>query len=131
MDERAVAEAFSGHRFAETYDRLHPDVRWVLPGQTVLEGRAAVVEACAASATEMAALAGSGFTRFVSVAADGVAAVDAIGRYEEADGTVSVVSSADVYEFDAEGMLTTITSYAVELDAATEAGTAAETASEA
>ena len=36
---------------------------------------------------------------------------------EEPDGSVSVVSSADVYEFDGEGQVTTITSYAVELDA--------------
>jgi hypothetical protein len=27
-----------------------------------------------------------------------------------------VVSSADIYEFDADGLVTTITSYAVELD---------------
>jgi hypothetical protein len=30
--------------------------------------------------------------------------------------SVSVVSSADIYEFDGDGLVTTITSYAVELD---------------
>jgi hypothetical protein len=33
------------------------------------------------------------------------------------DGSVSVVSSADIYEFDDEGLIAVITSYAVELDA--------------
>lgn len=75
-----------------------------------------MVQACEASAAEMAQLAGAGFTRFVSVAGGAVAAVDAIARYESRDGTVSVVSSADVYEFDDDGLLTTIASYAVELD---------------
>lgn len=51
------------------------------------------------------------------VADDRVAAVDAIGRYVSPDGTTSVVSSADVHELDAQGLVTTITSYAVELDA--------------
>lgn len=115
MDQRQIAEAFSGHRFGETYEHLHADVRWVLPGHPPIEGKHAVVEACEASAAHMAQLAGTGFTRFVSVAQERVAAVDAVGRYEARDGTVSVVSSADVYEFDDAGLVTTITSYAVEL----------------
>lgn len=40
-----IAEAFSGHRFQETYGRLAEGVRWVLVGQGVLEGRDAVVAA--------------------------------------------------------------------------------------
>jgi ketosteroid isomerase-like protein len=116
MNTKQIAEAFSGHRFAETYDHLSADVRWVLPGQTTIQGRNAVVEACTASAAEMARLASAEFSRFVSVADDRVAAIDAMGRYVSRDGSVSVVSSADVYEFDGAGQVTTITSYAVELD---------------
>jgi len=41
-------------------------------------------------------------------------AVDAIGRYTDAGGQVSVVSSCDIYQF-IDGLLTAITSYAVEL----------------
>jgi ketosteroid isomerase-like protein len=117
MNTQRIAEAFSGHRFAQTYDRLAPDVQWVLPGQDRIEGRDAVVAACTSAAAEMAELAGTEFSRFVSVAGDRVAAVDAVGRYVSRDGSVSVVSSADIYEFDGDGRVTTITSYAVELDA--------------
>jgi ketosteroid isomerase-like protein len=111
-----VAEAFSGHRFAEAYDHLAEDVRWVLPGQTTIEGKTAVVAACDASASEMSTLASAEFSRFVSVADDRIAAVDAVARYVSRDGGVSVVSSADIYEFDGRGQVTMITSYAVELD---------------
>jgi hypothetical protein len=38
-----------------------------------------------------------------------------VGRYVDADGGVSLVSSCDIYAFD-DGVLTSITSYAVELD---------------
>jgi ketosteroid isomerase-like protein len=116
MNTKQIAEAFSGHRFEEAYDYLAEDVRWVLPGQTTIEGKAAVVEACNSSAAEMAKLTSATFSRFVSVADDRIAAIDAVGRYVSPDGSVSVVSSADVYEFDGEGQVTTITSYAVELD---------------
>jgi len=117
MGARETAESFSGHRFDEAYGQLHEDVRWAVPGHEPLIGKAAVVEACEETAEHMAGLARAEFTRFVVVADDRVAAVDAIGRYVSHDGTTSVVSSADVYELDADGLVTTITSYAVELDA--------------
>ena len=113
---KQIAEAFSGHRFSEVYDHLAADVQWFVVGRGPIDGRDAVIEACDSSAAEMAQLASMEFTRFVSAAGEHVAAVDAIGRYVSQDGSVSVVSSADIYEFDAEGLLTTITSYAVELE---------------
>lgn len=108
-----IAEAFSGHRFTETFPHLAPDVRWVSVGQSTLEGRDAVIAACEGSAAELAGVT-TEFTRFVSVVGADAVAVDAIGRYVEAGGQTSVVSSCDIYEFD-HGALTAITSYAVEL----------------
>jgi ketosteroid isomerase-like protein len=61
------------------------------------------------------------FPRFVVVAAGSTAAVDVIARYEGTDGSVSVVSSCDVYEFR-DGLVAAITSYTVELDAAPDRG---------
>ena len=115
MDTRQTAEAFSAHRFTEVYDKLEDGVRWVVPGQAPIEGRAEVVAACESAAVEFGQLAGVEVLRFVSVADDRVAAVDATVQYTSSDGSVSVVSSADIYEFDADGGLTTITSYAVEV----------------
>jgi ketosteroid isomerase-like protein len=116
MNPQQLAEAFSAHRFQATYDQLADDVRWVLPGQATIEGKPAVLAACADSLAEFAALAETSFDRFVSVGGPNVAAVDAIGRYVSTDGSTSVVSSADIYDFDARGRVVQITSYAVELD---------------
>ena len=112
-----ISEAFSRHRFTETYEHLSEGVRWVLDGEGVIEGKDAVVAACDSSAAEMAELSSVEFSHFESVAGDRLAVVGAEARYEEPDGSVSVVSSADVFEFDGAGQVTTITSYAVELDA--------------
>jgi ketosteroid isomerase-like protein len=113
---RQIAEAFSGHRFREAYPALAPDVRWTSPGQFTLTGRDAVIDVCETTLRELAAGTAQ-FERFVVVAEGDAAAVDAIGRYTDADGEISVVSSCDVYEFR-DGAVTTITSYTVELDAA-------------
>ncbi|WP_222271447.1 nuclear transport factor 2 family protein [Modestobacter marinus] len=110
---RAVAEAFSGHRFPDAYGSLHPDVRWTQVGQEVLTGRQAVVDACEATLAELVTTTVE-FSRFLVVADENAAAVDVVGRYVDADGATSVGCSCDVYEFR-DGMVTAITSYAVEL----------------
>ena len=111
---RETAEAFSGHRFREVYGALAPDVRWTSVGQGTITGRQGVIDACEATLAALVATT-TEFTRFVVVADDVAAAVDVVGRYVDADGGVSVVSSCDVYEFTG-GLLTTLTSYAVELE---------------
>lgn len=113
---KQIVEAFSGHRFAEIFAHLAPSARWVMVGEDVIEGRDAVIAACHASAAEMVGVRAE-FLRFVSVIDANSAAVDATGRYTDTTGQISVVSSCDVYEF-ADRQLTTITSYAVELDPA-------------
>jgi ketosteroid isomerase-like protein len=111
---RETAEAFSGHRFREAYPALAPDVRWTSVGQGPVTGRQAVVDACETTLTELAGTSVE-FTRAVVIADADAAAVDVVARYIAEDGGVSVVSSCDVYAFDG-GTLTSITSYAVELD---------------
>jgi ketosteroid isomerase-like protein len=111
---REIAEAFSGHRFSDAYAALADDVRWTSVGFGVLTGRQAVADACEATLAELAT-GTSEFRRFLVIAEGDAVAVDAIGRYVNADGEVSVVSSCDLYEFSG-GVLTAITSYTVELD---------------
>lgn len=110
-----VARAFSGHRFEETFDHPAADVRWILVGQGLIEGVAAVVRACRDSTQEMVGVQTS-WLRFVTAGSSGTVAVDAVVRYEGPEGA-SVVSSCDVYEFD-DGKVTAITSYAVDVDPA-------------
>jgi SnoaL-like domain len=117
MKPQELAEAFSSHRFEETYDRLAEDVRWVLVGEATVEGKSAVIDACRASLAAFDELASVEYTRFVSVSSSSLAAVDAVSRYVGQDGSTTSVSSADIYEFDHAGRITAITSYAVELDA--------------
>lgn len=88
MDTRQTAVAFSSHRFPEVYAQLADTVRWVVPGDAPIEGRAAVVAACEAAAAEFGQLAGTEVRRFVSVAEARVAAVDAVIAYTASDGSV-------------------------------------------
>jgi len=108
-----IAEAFSSHRFTETFPHLAPAVRWVSVGESTVEGRDAVIDTCTSASTELADTT-TAFTRFFTVVGTEAVTVDAVGRYVDPDGQVSVVSSCDIYEIT-DGLLATITSYAVEL----------------
>ena len=112
MNNEELARAFSGHRFEETFERIAPDATWHLVGQARVEGRDAIVTACRGTSQENAGVE-TGWLRFVSTGTGDVVAVDAVGRYAGPDG-VAVVSSCDIYEFHG-GVVTAITSYAVEL----------------
>ena len=113
---RDIAAAFSGHRFREAYDHLAPDVVWVAVGSSTTEGKEAVMAVCEETLAELESST-TEFTRFLVVADDQSAAVDVIGRYAGPDGGTSSVSSCDIYEFR-DGLVTRITSYAVEIDEA-------------
>ena len=118
-----TAEAFSGHRFADAYDALAPDVTWVLVGEGTVLGREAVVEACDELTAELEGTAVETL-RSLSVVGEDAVAVDSVVAYTAADGSRSVVSSCDVYELDA-GSVVRITSYNVELTDALAAGAVA------
>jgi ketosteroid isomerase-like protein len=107
-----TARAFSGHRFEQTYDKFAEHATWNLVGHTRIKGRAAIIEACRNTAQENTDVETT-WLRFLSTGTGDVVAVDAVGRYTGPD-EVSTVSSCDIFEFTSE-LITTITSYAVEL----------------
>jgi|GEM_PF-1218334 len=110
----ADRRSLSRHQFSDTYAHLAGDVRWVSVGESILEGRDVVITACDQSSTDLAQVS-TEFVRFRSIVGSDAVAVDTVGRYTDSEQKISVVSSCDIYEFDGD-TLTTITSYAVELE---------------
>ena len=112
---RAVAEAFSKHRFSDTYDHLAPEVTWTARGESLNVGKDAVIAACEASDRELAQMT-TEFLTFRSVFQGDVVAVESVGRYQDPGGESSFVASVDLYDF-VDGHLTRIVSYATEIEA--------------
>lgn len=110
---RAVAEAFSGHRFTDTYDHLAPGVTWTARGESQTVGRDAVIAACEDAARELGQMTTS-FLTFRSLADGDTVAVETVGRYQEPDQEASFVASVDLYDFT-DGNVTRIVSYATEI----------------
>ena len=109
-----IAEAFSQHRFSETYPFIHDNVRWNLVGAEPVIGKEDVVSACEQSSEEMAK-ATTTFNRFRLVTAENCVVVDSEAEYVDEVNHSSVVASCDIYDFS-NGQLAQITSYTIELD---------------
>ncbi len=108
-----IAEAFSGHRFADAYDALADDLVWTNVGGPTLDGRQEVIDACEHTLAELAGTS-TDFLTFRSVVGTDAVVVDTTARYADPDGEASVVASCDLYDFRA-GKITAIRSYAVEV----------------
>ncbi|WNG85784.1 nuclear transport factor 2 family protein [Mycobacterium sp. ITM-2016-00317] len=113
FDPAAVARAFSEHRFEDALDHLARDVRWTIVGGMVLEGADAVRRTCQDTLESLKGTTVE-FDRRVVAGGGDVVAVDTVVRYVRPDGVTAVASCA-FYEFDGDEV-TTITSYAVEVD---------------
>ena len=113
FDARAVALAFSTHRFEESLGHLAKDVRWTIVGFMVLEGADAVIRTCRETREGLADTV-TEVDRCV-VAGDGdVVAVDMFSRYSGPNGNTAV-AGCDIFEF-AGNRVVAITSYAVQVD---------------
>jgi limonene-1,2-epoxide hydrolase len=113
-NERAVAEAFSRHRFTDTYDHLAPGVTWTARGESHVVGRDAVIKACESAARELGQMT-TEFLTFRSIADGDTVVVETVGRYEAAGEEVSFVASVDLYDF-ADGKVSRIMSHATEIE---------------
>jgi hypothetical protein len=107
-----IAEAFSRHRFTETYVFLDADVRWNNVNGPQVAGRDAVIETCRRSAEWLTGVTTT-FTRFRLISGGDTVVVDSEAVYA-GPGGVSRVASCDIYDF-AGSVLTAITSYTMEL----------------
>ena len=117
----AIAEVFSGHRFADAHPFLADGVHWATVGGPTLQGPDEVRAACDATLRDLAGTE-TEFRRFRTIVGRDSVVVDAIGVYRDPEGSDSTVASCDIYDFS-DGRIVAITSYTVELpgpDAAAE-----------
>jgi hypothetical protein len=108
-----IAEAFSRHRFEETYPHMPDDIEWTLVGGRAISGKANVIDACEESAKELADVRTT-FERFRVVTAADCVVIDSQAQYIDAGHESSQVASCDIHDL-IEGKLTAITSYNIEL----------------
>ena len=114
LDIYQIAEAFSSHRFIETYPYLADEIKWNIVGSEELMGRKAVIARCEESAKYLETVSTT-FTKLKITRAENCAVVEGAAQFQDQENQTSSVASCDVFQFS-DGRLIEITSYAIELN---------------
>lgn len=114
LEIHQIAEAFSSHRFVETYPYMADEIKWNIVGREVLAGREAVIATCAESAKFLETVSTT-FTKLKIYRAETFIVVEGAAQFLDQENQTSSVASCDVFQFS-DGRLVEITSYNVELN---------------
>ncbi|MBX3044252.1 MAG: nuclear transport factor 2 family protein [Candidatus Kapabacteria bacterium] len=113
MTKKEIAEAFSNGNFELTYPYLSENVQWTVVGEDYFNGKKAVIDNC----RQVARYFNSVTTNFITVnviADNNRVAVSGTAEFIRDGKTVNFISACDIYEFNCNNELTTITSYCIQ-----------------
>jgi hypothetical protein len=114
LDIQHIAEAFTTHKFAETFPNLAEDVKWDNIGRDLIVGREAVIARCTDAAKFLATVSTT-FTKIKVTRAESLVIVEGECLFTAADNQTSRVASCDLFQF-ADGKLVELTSYVIDLN---------------
>lgn len=112
MTKSAIAAAFSGGNFAKCFPYLTEQTIWNTPGEQYLEGRKEIEPFC----EKISAYFSSVTTKFQQlnlIENDQCVAINGTAEFIRDEVRINFVSSCDVYEFDEENKIKSITSYCI------------------
>ena len=108
-----TAEAFSMGRFEETYERLSDDVVWTIAGESVFRGKDEVVNNCR-NVSDYFKSVDTDFRILGITYAIGKVVVQGTAEFHREGKRIAFVHACDVYEFNEQDKLISITSYCVQ-----------------
>jgi putative acetyltransferase len=112
MTNLEIAEAFSSGKFEHTYNRLADNIEWTVFGEKVLQGKEQVLAECEEVKEYFNSIT-TDFTNYNSIGKDNRIAINGHALFIREGKTVAEVNACDVYEFDEEGLITSIKSYCI------------------
>ena len=112
MTQKQIAEAFSNGNFELIYPVLADKVQWTVVGEDFFDGKKAVMENCAQVAGYFKSLT-TDFKTIHILEDNNRVAVSGTAEFIRDGERVNFVSACDVYEFNEDNELQTITSYCI------------------
>lgn len=112
MTNLEIAEAFSSGNFEQTYNRLANNIEWTVFGEKVLQGKEQVISECDEVREYFNSIT-TDFTNYNSIGNGNRIAINGHALFIREGKKVAEVNACDVYEFDEEGLITSIKSYCI------------------
>lgn len=112
MSNLEIAEAFSSGKFEQTYNRLAENIEWTVFGEKVMQGKDQVIAECDEVKEYFNSIT-TDFTNYNSIGNGNRIAINGHALFIRDGKTVAEVNACDVYEFDENGLITSIKSYCI------------------
>ena len=112
MTKSEIAQAFSGGKFENCFDYLTDQTVWNTPGEQYLTGRKEIEPFCKNISVYFSSVT-TKFKQLHLIENDLCVAINGTAEFIREGKRVSFVSSCDVYEFDTNNKIITITSYCI------------------
>ncbi|MCR9014872.1 nuclear transport factor 2 family protein [Aquiflexum gelatinilyticum] len=112
--QKQIASDFSLGNFAEVFEYMADNIRWEIIGEQTLEGKEMVKTHCQNIATYFQSVS-TDFKIHQTIEENGKVAIIGLGEFIREGKTVSKISACDVYQFDSENKISSISSYCIEV----------------
>ena len=109
-----LASDFSLGKFGEVYGAMADNIRWEIIGEQTLEGKEKVMVQCQNIATYFKSLS-TDFKIHQTIQENVKVVIIGLGEFIREGKTVSKISACDVYEFDSENKISSLSSYCIEV----------------
>jgi hypothetical protein len=113
MTKQEISEAFSNGNFESTYPFLAENITWMVVGENLFNGKKAVIENCEQTAAYFKSVQTNFKTNHLLQDNNKIAISGTVEFFKNGK-SVAFVSAFDLYEFNSEGKLFTITSYCIQ-----------------
>ncbi|WP_020566724.1 hypothetical protein [Neolewinella persica] len=110
--KREIAESFSNGEFEVTFPHMLENIQWNVIGENVFKGKSDVIQNCVQIAEYFKSVQTQFETKDVVEAGNKVV-VMGTGEFFREEVSINRIAACDVYEFDDEDNLKTISSYCI------------------
>lgn len=110
----AIATSFSIGNFDSTYEYMAEDICWAVPGEATYTGKEAIIKHCANVAAYFKTVT-TNFEVHLVIEEENKIAVTGTAEFIRNGQRVSFVHGCDIYLFNEQGLLQSITSYCIQL----------------
>lgn len=114
MTKNAIAQHFSNGRFELTNEHIAEDAVWEIVGESRFDGKNAIIDNCSKVEAYFASVT-THFTTLSVITEDNKVAVSGNAEFIRDNVRVSSVSACDLYVFNNENQIQSITSYCIQL----------------
>jgi ketosteroid isomerase-like protein len=112
MTKSTIAQAFSGGNFTQCFPYLTDQTVWNTPGEQYLKGRQEIETFCEKISAYFTSVT-TNFQQLNLIENENCVAINGTAEFIRDGKRLSFVSSCDVYEFDEENKIKSITSYCI------------------